>query len=92
MVDNFYKKKLVEYFKRNLKKKYPIDTLRIALVNQGYSRAAVDEAAREAIKEIASEAPILKDKPQIEHEMISEEPTSEKKKSFWKKIVDFFKG
>ncbi len=90
MVDNFYKKKLVEYFKKNLKKKYPVDTLRIALINQGYSRAAVDEAAREAIKEIASEAPILKDKPQIEHEVIEEEPVVEKK-SFWKKIVDWFK-
>ena len=90
MVDNLYRKKLTEYFKRNLKKKYPVDTLRIALMNQGYSRATVDEAAKEAIKELAAEAPILKDNPEIEHEVVTEEPVIEKK-SFWKKIVGFFK-
>ncbi|OGJ13084.1 hypothetical protein A3K82_03530 [Candidatus Pacearchaeota archaeon RBG_19FT_COMBO_34_9] len=91
MVDNFYKKKLTEYFKRNLRKKYPVDTLRIALMNQGYLRATVDEAAREAIKELASEAPVLKDAPQIEHEVIADEEPVIEKKSFWKKIVGFFK-
>ena len=91
-MDNFYKKKLVEYFKKNLKKKYTIDTLRIALINQGYSRHTVDEAAKQAIKEMATVAPVLKDKPKIAHEIITDdEPIIEEKKSFWGRIIDWFK-
>lgn len=89
MVENTYKRKLVDYIKKNLKKSYHIDTLRIALVNQGYSRPTVDEAAKEAIKEMASEAPVIKEKPEIAHEIITEEPVVAK--SFWQKIVDWFK-
>ncbi len=91
MVDVSYKKRLMDYFKKNLKKGYPIDTLRVALINQGYLRPTVDEAAREAIKDMAAEAPILKEKPQIEHEMIIEDSPIVIKKSFWKKFISFFK-
>ncbi len=90
MVENTYRARLVEYSKRNLKKGYPVDTLRIALINQGYMRTMVDESLKEAIKQLALDAPVIKEKPQIEHEVITEEPIVEKK-SFWKKIVDFFK-
>jgi len=90
MVENTYKARLVEYLKKNLRKKYPIETLRIALVNQGYMRSVVDEAIKVAVNELAREAPVIKEKPEIEHEIISEEPLVEKN-SFWKKIVDFFK-
>jgi alpha-beta hydrolase superfamily lysophospholipase len=90
MVENTYKRKLIDYIKKNLKKSYHIDTLRIALVNQGYSRATVDEAAKEAIKEMASEAPVIKEKPEIEHEVITDEPVVAKR-SFWQKIAGFFK-
>jgi hypothetical protein len=90
MVDNTYRTRLVEYIKRNLKKKYPIETLRIALINQGYMRNSVDEAIKVAVNEMAKEAPIIKEKPEIEHEVIAEEPVTEKK-SFWQKIVSFFK-
>ena len=85
MVDNSYKIKLTEYFRKNLKKGYPVDTLRIALVNQGYSRATIDESAKEAIRKMAEEAPIIKEKPQIEHEVITEEPIVEKK-SWWRRL------
>ena len=90
MVENFYRRKLVEYIKRNLKKGYPVETLKIALVNQNYSRPTIEEAILEANKELASEAPILKEKPVIEHEIIVDEPVVEKK-SFWKKLFGFFK-
>lgn len=90
MVENTYKTRLVEYAKRNLKKGYPVDTLRIALINQGYMRTMVDESLKEAIRQMAAEAPVIKEKPQIEHEVIAEEPVIEKK-SFWKKIIEFFK-
>ncbi len=90
-VENTYKKRLIEYIKKNLRKGYPVDTLRIALINQGYSRPTVDDAARDAIRAMAEEAPLIKEKPEIEHEVITEEPIVEKK-SFWQKIISFFKG
>jgi hypothetical protein len=85
MVENTYRTKLVEYIKRNLKKGYPVDTLKIALINQGYMRPTVDESVQEAIKQMALEAPAMKEKPQIEHEVITDEPAVEKK-SFWKRL------
>lgn len=84
-MDNNYKAKLTEYFRRNLKKGYPVDTLRIALVKQGYARATIDESAKEAIRKMAEEAPVIKEKPQIEHEIITEEPVVEKK-SWWRRL------
>jgi len=94
MVDNPYRLKLVEYLKKNLRKGYPVDTLRIALINQGYLRTTIDESLKEAINELAKEAPTIKEKPQIEHEIIAETPDEEivvEKKSFWKKITSWFK-
>ena len=85
MVENTYKTRLVDYIKKNLKKGYPTDTLKIALINQGYMRPTVDEAIQEAIKQMASEAPVIKEKPEIEHEVIVDEPVVEKK-SFWKRL------
>ena len=90
MVENFYKKKLVEYIKKNLRKGYPIETLRVALINQGYVRPTVDEAMKIAVNEMAKDAPIIKEKPIIEHEVLTEQPLIEKK-SFWQKVIGFFK-
>jgi hypothetical protein len=90
MIENSYKSKLIEYIKKNLKKGYPVDTLKIALVNQGYMRPMIEESVQEAIKQMALEAPTIKEKPQIEHELIIEEPVVEKK-SFLKKIWAWFK-
>lgn len=89
MVDT-YKTKLVEYLKKNMKKGYPIDTLKIALINQGYVRTMVEAAAKIAVEEMAKEAPVLENKPEIKSEVVIEEPIVEKK-SFWKKISDLFK-
>ena len=86
MVENTYKTRLVEYVKKNLKKGYPVDTLKIALVNQGYMRPTIEEAIHEAMKQMASEAPVIKEKPEIEHEIIVEEETVPEKKSFWKRL------
>ena len=88
MVDNTYRVKLVEYLKKNLKKSYPVDTLRIALINQGYLRSTIDEALKEAMNELAKEAPTMKEKPQIEHEVVEvvpdEMPVLEKESLWWK--------
>lgn len=94
MVDNPYRQKLIEYLKKNLRKGYPVDTLRIALINQGYMRTTIDESLKEAINELAKEAPTMKEKPQIEHEIIEEVLDADivpEKKSFWKKITSFFR-
>ena len=90
MDDRFTKKSLInltEYFRKNLKKGYPVETLKIALLNQGYLRQIIDDAAREAITQMAKQAPILRDKPQIEHEIINENDKSViVKKSWWKRV------
>jgi len=82
-----YKRKIVDYFKKNLKKGYTEDSLRWALINQGYSKISVEDALRRVHKELAEKAPILKEKPVIKYEILDEEgKTIEIKKSFWKRF------
>jgi argonaute-like protein implicated in RNA metabolism and viral defense len=77
---------LTFYLKKNLKKGYTRESLRWALVNQGYSKIEVDNALKKVDKDLADQAPILKTKPEIEHKIIPiEEPT--KKKSFWERLL-----
>lgn len=84
---NEYKKKLVDYFLKNLKKGYTDESLKWALVNQGYSRTVVDEALKEAHMELAARAPILKEKPKINYEVLddNDNPISVKK-PWWKRL------
>ena len=51
-----YRRKIIEYLKKNLKKGYTMDSLRWALVNQGYSRTAVELAIQETTKELSKQA------------------------------------
>lgn len=80
------RKKLVDYFKKNLKKGYTQDALKYALLSQGYSRSIVDLALIQANKELAKQAPILKEKPIIKYEVIDEDDNPVKveiKKPWW---------
>ena len=52
MAEIGYRKKLVDYFKKNLKKGYTSDSLIYSLVGQGYSRAVVDMALQQANQEL----------------------------------------
>lgn len=70
---------LVDYFKKNLKKGYTKESLRWALINQGYSKIEVEKAIKRADQELAESAPILKTKPEIKYEIISEEPPEKKR-------------
>ncbi|MEK6833020.1 MAG: hypothetical protein AABY32_03145 [Nanoarchaeota archaeon] len=80
-----HRSRLTEYFKRNLKKGYTEESLRWALVNQGYSRTMIDSALERTHKEFAEEAPILKEKPIINYEVLDEnDKPVEVKKSWWK--------
>ncbi len=82
-----YRKKIIEYLKKNLKKGYTLESLRWALIGQGYSRTSVERAIEELNKEMAKKAPVLKEKPVIKYEIIDEKDRPIKiKKSFWKRI------
>ncbi len=82
-----YRKKIVDYLKKNLKKGYTIESLKWALIGQGYSRTSVERAIEELNKELAKKAPILKEEPVIKYEIVDEKDRPIKiKKSFWKRI------
>ncbi len=82
-----YKRKLVNYFKKNIAKGYTTDSLKFALIDQGYSRTAVETALEQANKELARRAPVLKEKPIIKYEIIDEYDQPVKiKKSWWKRL------
>lgn len=82
-----YRRKLVNYFKKNLKKGYTTDALKWALINQGYSRSLVEESLELANKELAQAAPVIKEKPKITYQLydIDNKPILVKK-SWWKRI------
>jgi len=67
-----YKKRVVDYLKKNMRKGYSQESLKWALVKQGYSRTIVDSAIREAGKEFSKETTVPKEKPVITHEIIDE--------------------
>ncbi|MFA5953805.1 MAG: hypothetical protein WC812_04385 [Candidatus Pacearchaeota archaeon] len=83
-------RQLAEYFKRNLKKGYTEESLKFALMRQGYSRTAVEQAIEQAHKELSEKAPLFKEKPMINYEVVDEKNQPVKlKKSFFKKIKDW---
>jgi len=88
MRNDGYIRNLVEYFKKNLQKGYTTESLKWALINQGYSRVEVQRAMDIANKELADSAPKIKEKPIIKHEFLDEENNVirfEEKKPFWKR-------
>lgn len=81
-----YKRKIINYLKKNLSKGYTQDSLKWALISQGYSRPVVEKAIEQTHKELAEKAPILKEKPKIKYEIIDENNNPIIiKKPFWKK-------
>jgi hypothetical protein len=87
MEEYSYRKKIIEYLKKNLKKGYTLESLKWALIGQGYSRTSVERAIEELNKELARKAPVLKEEPVIKYEIIDEQDRPIKiKKSWWKRI------
>ncbi len=83
------KKKIVEYFKKNLKKGYTIESLKWALVNQGYSRTLIELSLKQANLELAEEAPVIREKPVIKYEVLDQNDIPvEIKKPWWKKLFE----
>tara|TARA_Y100000034_G_scaffold123040_1_gene169297 strand:+ start:4603 stop:4875 length:273 start_codon:yes stop_codon:yes gene_type:complete len=88
MRESDYRTKLIDYLKKNLKKNYTEESLKWALINQGYSRTDVMGSIEQANKELAEEVPVLKEKPVIKHQIIDEYDNPILiKKPFWKRIL-----
>ena len=88
MVSN-YGNEIAEYLKKNLLKGYTLESLKIALINQGYPRIFIDRAIEEMNKNLAKTAPILKEKPKITHQILDEnDSVLIIKKHWWKKIFE----
>lgn len=82
-----YKTHILEYFKKNMAKGYDADTLKWALIRQGYSRSIIDWAVTEVHKQLSEKAPLLKEKPEITYQAIEENVSvSKPRKSFWKRL------
>ena len=77
---------ITAYIKKNLKKGYTKESLRWALVNQGYSQLEIERAIKKVDEQMASEAPILKTKPQIRYEIIEPETVIEPEPKGWKRF------
>lgn len=82
-------RQIIDYLKNNVAKGYTMDSLKWALIKQGYSRSLVEKAIDNANKEIAETAPKLKEKPTIKYEVIDEYNNPIKvKKSWWKGLFE----
>ena len=82
-------RQVVDYIKNNIAKGYTIDSLKWALIKQGYSRSLIEKAIDAANKEIAETAPKLKEKPTIRYEIIDEHDNPVTiKKSWWKRFFE----
>lgn len=82
------KEQINDYIMRNLRKGYTSDSLKWALINQGYSRSIIEKSLEETQKEMAKEVPVFKEKPVINYEILDQNnhlvPIP---KSWWKRIL-----
>jgi len=89
MIQVEHTRKIIDYIKKNIKKGYTLESLRWALIGQGYSRTSVERAITEFNKEMARQAPVLKEKPVIKYQVVDENDNPINfQRSWWKK---FFK-
>ncbi|MDP2628530.1 MAG: hypothetical protein Q8P15_01385 [Nanoarchaeota archaeon] len=87
------KRVLVDYFKKNLTKGYTEDSLKWALVSQGYSKIEVTQALEQANKELAAAAPIVKEKPKIKYVIMDEHDNPIRINfSLWRRIKSWFRN
>jgi len=79
-------RKLVEYFKKNSSKGYTPDSLKWALIKQGYPRIEIFKAIEIADQEMAEKAPKLIEKPMIKYESYDKNNNLVFKKPWWKRL------
>ena len=83
--DGDYMKGLVRYTQRNLSRRYTVDQIRLTLLQQGYSRAAVDRAIKLA-EANRPKTNIVEAKPEPKIEVVQHEPVPAKKRTFFQKM------
>ena len=81
-----YLNQLVAYLKKNSAKGYSMESLKWALVNQGYPKIEVEKAIQATVQELAVQAPKFVEKPVIKVEV---EPVAPEL-SLWEKVKDWF--
>jgi hypothetical protein len=82
--DGDYMKGLIRYTQRNLSRKYTLDQIRLTLIQQGYSRAAVDKAIKLALESMPKPKIEVKAEPKIE--IVEHEPVPARKRTFFQKL------
>jgi len=85
-------RRLAKYIRQNLSKGYSMDSLRWALVRQGYSRPIVERAIELVEKELTIKQASVNEKPIIEHQILDENDNPiEVKPSLFRRIITYFK-
>lgn len=91
MIKSGYRRKIVEYFKKNLLKGYTEESLKWMLMSQGYTRTDIGAAVAVAKKELSEkEKTAEKEKPEIKYEIYDADNKPlplNYKKPFWKRIL-----
>ena len=89
-----YIQQLSVYIQKNLSKGYTLESLKYALLNQDYSRSAVERAIKLANQELAKKLPPVKEKPVITYEIVDapDEIQMPKKQNFFKRLINSFFG
>ena len=80
-------RQIADYIKINLNKGYTLDSLKWALINQGYSRVLITKAIEIANQEMAKTAPKLVEKPTITYEAYDKNDNLVSKKPWWKRLL-----
>ena len=85
--DTSHHKAIVDYVKKNLEKGYTKDSLKWALINQGYMKIEVEKAFRIVEEEMPKMPPLRQEPRQVQvTSTIQVNPEVEQEKvSFWKK-------
>src|SRR3989338_3625907 len=73
--------------KKNLKKGYTKESLKWALIGQGYSKIEVEKALKLVDKQLANEVHPLKTRPEIKYEAVAPKQYYEEKKSLWRRFL-----
>ena len=93
-------KELINHIKENLKKGYTKETMKYALIKQGYQRVTIERTIEKAEKELAKESSQekteKKEKPKIRYELYDKDNKivqvydSSKKESWLKRFFNKF--
>jgi hypothetical protein len=86
-----YRRSFIDHLKRTLSKGYKEDSLRWALINQGYADVIINKAMEQAKKELADEEKerLDREKPKITYKIYDEnnKPVKLGKRPFWRRIL-----